>query len=86
MGDGPDPPFFRAGRPDLRLVVAFSLVSARLAQGQADGADVLSAMPGVYGRVLLAGQRCQQRQVRATRGAGRQVRVFSARSSGNSVA
>jgi hypothetical protein len=38
---------FRAGRPNLRLVLAFSLVSARLTQGQAGGADVLSAMPGV---------------------------------------
>jgi hypothetical protein len=38
---------FRAGRPNLRLVLAFSLVSARLTQGQAGGADVLSAMPGI---------------------------------------
>jgi hypothetical protein len=76
----------RAGRPNLRLVLAFSLVSARLAQGQAGGADVLSAMPGVYGRVPSAGQRCQQRQVRATRGAERQVRIFQRPLPGNSGA
>jgi hypothetical protein len=34
------------------------------------------AMAGIYGRVESAGRRCQQRQVRATRGAERQVRIF----------
>jgi hypothetical protein len=75
--------------PDGQICVwsfAFSLVGARLTQGQAGGADVHLAMPGVYGRVPSARQRCQQRQVRATRGAERQVRIFQRPLQGNSRA
>jgi hypothetical protein len=75
--------------PDGQICVwsfAFSLVSARLTQGQAGGTDVLSAMPGVYGHVPSAGQRRQQRQVRATRDAERQVRIFQRPLQGNSGA